>query len=138
MSKLPKSIPTLTENYSLIELKAAVACYHSGEYNQASKAKDACYTSHNSMMYKSGRAMEVKAEMAALREQVDGEIVSVNLAKKFDIYQGMMDELAELQETHEADLAVYKQLTGEVWKPHKKSAKQSQAVLDNIDKILAS
>ena len=138
MPKLSKSTQELVENYSLKELKTAVACYHSGEYNQMSKAKDACYTSHNSMHYKSGRAMEVKAEMAALSEQVDGEIVSVNLAKKFDIYQGMMDELDELKETHEADLAVFKLLTGEVWKPHKKSASTAPAVLENIDKILAS
>lgn len=138
MSKLSKSTQTLLENYSLIELKAAIVCFHSNEYMQKSKARDACYTSHNSLHYKLARAMEVKAEMAALRDQMDGEVVTVNLAKKFEIYEGMMDEIAELEQSHDADLEVHKLITGEVWKPHKKSASTTPAVLENIDKILAS
>lgn len=145
---MSKQIETLIKEYDLYTLKMAVACYHSGEYNRINKARDACYTSNNSIEYKHGLMLDVKADMASLRQQLlddeategKGTIVGVKLSKKLDIFKSMEEELAELQDTHKNDRAVYKKLTGETWNPPRKSGSStsaSQSELEQIDKILA-
>ena len=90
--------------------------------------------------------LDVKADMASLRQQLlddeatEGTIVGVKLSKKLDIFKSMEEELAELEDTHKNDRAVYKKLTGETWNPPRKSgsnASASQSELEQIDKILA-
>lgn len=145
---MSNKIETLIEEYDLFTLKMAVACYHSGEYNRINKARDACYTSNNSIEYKHGLMLDVKADMASLRQQLEmqeevagqGTVIGVKLSKKLDIFKSMEEELKELEDTHKNDRAVYKKLTGETWNPPRKSGSgksASQSELEQIDKILA-
>ena len=145
---MSNKIETLIEEYDLFTLKMAVACYHSGEYNRINKARDACYTSNNSIEYKHGLMLDVKADMASLRQQLEmqeevagqGTVIGVKLSKKLDIFKSMEEELKELEDTHKNDRAVYKKFTGETWNPPRKSCSgksASQSELEQIDKILA-
>lgn len=145
---MSNKIETLIKEYDLFTLKMAVACYHSGEYNRINKARDACYTSNNSIEYKHGLMLDVKADMASLRQQLEmqeevagqGTVIGVKLSKKLDIFKSMEEELKELEDTHKNDRAVYKKLTGETWNPPRKSGSgksASQSELEQIDKILA-
>ena len=97
---------------TLADLKLAVVNFHSGEYTRISVARDACYTSHNSIQWKLDQMSNLKAEIASLMPLDDqSEVVSVNLAKKIDIFRSMEAELAELEERHNADLKVFKAVT---------------------------
>ena len=127
-------------NNDLLELKLAVVMHHKGEQNEylrQSIARDACYSSNNSIQYKCQQMSDLKADIAELRPSSGTEVVDVKLAKKVDIYHRMSDELAELTERFETDKAVYKKVTDEDWKPYTKSStKDVSQVLNAVDDIL--
>jgi hypothetical protein len=134
---------TSTRVTELTKIKLTAINYHKGdnmEYLRSQIAKDACFTSKNSLRWKTGQMAEKKAEIAALHEASGSEVVDTKLAKRIDIYHSMEDELAELQIRHDADLQVHKEITGEDWKERPKSfrEKNAQAVLEAATAILAS
>tara|TARA_R110000787_G_scaffold2956_3_gene11343 strand:- start:813 stop:1241 length:429 start_codon:yes stop_codon:yes gene_type:complete len=127
----------------LTNLKLSVINFHKGEENtylRIQTAKDACYTSNNSIRWKLEQMSKLKAEIAALFEQEGQEVADVNVAKKLDIYDKMNDELTELQLRHDADLTAYHTVTGDEWTIRPKSTRtnQSQAVNERVAKLLAS
>lgn len=103
----------------LVALKLAVINFHSAnEYTNVAIARDACYTSFNSIQFKTrgdNQMADVAAEIKDLLPQRGQEVIDVKLAKLLDRYEAMEDELAVLQERHDADLAVFKQLAGKDW-----------------------
>lgn len=131
---------TIKVNKELYNLKLAVVMHHTGEsnaYTRESIARDACFVANNSIQYKCQQMLEVKAEIASLRPTEQAETVSVQLAKKVDIYKRMQLELNELEERFNADMAVHKEVTGDVWKPWKKSStKDKSQILNDVDDIL--
>ena len=138
---MSKSSKATTATPTLADLKLAVVNFHSGEYTRISVARDACYTSHNSIQWKLDQMSNLKAEIASLMPLDDqSEVVSVNLAKKIDIFRSMEAELAELEERHNADLKVFKAVTGEDWKrnPRSTGKAQSSSILADAQDILAS
>lgn len=128
---------------TLIDLKLAVINYHSGkefEYLRNSIARDACYTSFNSMQYKANMMSDVQAELRGLAEEHEGsEVVHVNVERKVALYHGMEAELAELSERHEADLKAYKTVTGDTWtaRPRKQNKPTIQTSDAELARILA-
>ena len=138
MSKATNTSKTTT---TLADLKMAVINFHKGddnEYLRTQVARDACYTSNNSIQWKLQQMSDVKAELASLMEGEGVEVVDINIDRKVEIYDKMQLELDELQLRHDADLEVYKTITGEVWSPRSKSkmVKNSQAVLARAKAIL--
>jgi hypothetical protein len=110
----------MTKNQtSLVELKLAVIKYHNANaYTEVSIARDACYTSFNSINFKktgNGQMSDVAAEIKDLLPQRGQEVTDVKLAKLLDRYEGMEQELATLEERHAADCEVYHQISGEKW-----------------------
>tara|TARA_R110002153_G_scaffold273372_1_gene444118 strand:- start:31 stop:468 length:438 start_codon:yes stop_codon:yes gene_type:complete len=134
---MKKENTTLT---NLIEMKLAVIMHHAGDHNQylrKSIAGDACYSSHNSMEYKSKQMSEKRAELASLRPAEGSEVIDKKLANGVDVYNRMSDEMNELQERFDADQAVYKRFAGEEWKPWTNANKKAvSAVLSALDDIL--
>ena len=138
MSKATNTSKTTT---TLADLKMAVINFHKGddnEYLRTQVARDACYTSNNSIQWKLQQMSDVKAELASLMEGEGVEVVDINIDRKVEIYDKMQLELDELQLRHDADLEVYKTITGEVWssRPKSKMAKNSQGVLAAAKAIL--
>lgn len=125
---------------TLVSLKLEIVAYHSGEHNEylrKSIAGDACYSSNNSIQYKTGQMSNLRGEIHALSPAEGVEVVDVTLAKKVDIYHRMQDELQELTERFDADKEVYKLVTGEDWKPYSKTvARDKSAIMDSVAKIL--
>lgn len=135
----------ITSYSDLVEAKVAIINFHKGdenEYLRISIARDACYTSFNSIEWKSDQMSEIKNEVAAWRrENPDAEVISVKVANKLSLYNKMEDELIELQERHRADCEVYTEITqGEVWtrKPKRTHKSDGLGELAAIDKLLAS
>jgi hypothetical protein len=112
----------------LAQLKLEVILYHSinkqdpdgraiNDYFLCSLAKDACYTSNNSLGYKKKMMADEFAALDVANEN-DNHHAIESAERKIDLY---VPELRELEYRHEADLAVYANLTGgEVWKPMQK------------------
>lgn len=120
---------TNTSINKLIELKLKVIKYHeANEYTEASIARDACYTSFNSIQYKKtgpNQMADVAAEIKGLIPERGSEIADVKLARLLDRHERMEEELAILEERHEADKAVFKQITGEDWTARPKRTHKS-------------
>ena len=100
---------------TLIELKLAVIQYHTGDnmdYLQRGIARDACYTSLNSLTYKRKQMADTIADFETA--VVEGrDTIAERLATRVE---NMEVELNELIERHEADKAVYEIITdGEEW-----------------------
>lgn len=103
----------------LTDLKLAVINIHTGEemkYVRMNAARDACFTSHNSLAYKTDQMTNLKDEIASLVGD-DGEISNVNVERKVNLYGKMENELHELTLRHEADLAAYEVIWEEKWRP---------------------
>jgi hypothetical protein len=104
----------------LIKLKLAVIQYHNDEnmdYLQRGIARDACYTSFNSLGFKRKQMADTIAEFeTAMIEQRD--TLADRLVKRIE---GMERELEHLVERHEADKAVYELICdGQQWHPEPK------------------
>lgn len=100
---------------TLIELKLAVIQYHTGDnmdYLQRGIARDACYTSFNSLAYKRKQMADTIADFETA--VVEGRnTIAERLATRVE---NMEVELNELIERHEADKAVYEIICdGEEW-----------------------
>lgn len=135
----------ITSYEDLVKAKLAIINFHKGdsnEYLRVSIARDACYTSFNSIEWKSDQMSEIKNEVAIWRrENPDAEVIDVKISGKLSLYNKMEDELIELQERHRADCEVYTAVTqGEVWQRKPKRTYKSDGLgeIAAIDKLLAS
>lgn len=104
----------------LADLKLAVIEYHknANEYAKTGMARDACFTSFNSLMWKrtgQNQMLDTAAEIKSLLPQRGTEIIDVKLEKLLARYELMEEELETLTERHEADKEVYHRITGEHW-----------------------
>ena len=123
----------MTKNVSkLIELKLAVIQYHNADnmdYLMKGIARDACYTSYNSLQYKRKQMSDTICEF---EEAVvaNHEAKATAIANRLD---NMQIELDELTERHEADKSVYEIITdGEQWEPQRKSRSVPAAVAKKV------
>jgi len=116
---------------TLIDLKLSVVNFHADLNEQAriGIARDACYTSNNSLEYKQGQVDFVVAELKVLRDQFNGsEVVDVRMGKKAEYLSALMFELSCAEERHEADKAVYKEVSGDTWKASPKTGRTTAPV----------
>lgn len=109
----------MTKQTNLVELKIAIIKYHNAnEYLEVAMARDACFTSFNSLNWKKtgdGQMGDIAAEIKELLPQRGQEITDVKLERLLSRYEQMEAELSILQERHDADKAVYKAIAGEEW-----------------------
>ena len=116
----------------LIEMKLNVIKYHNDEnmdYLMKGIARDACYTSYNSLQYKRKQMSDtiVEFEEAAV---ANNEGKAHSLAKRLD---NMQIELDHLIERHDADLSVYEIITdGEQWTNERKTRNVPAALTKKI------
>ena len=106
---------------TLVEMKLAVIMYHNGDnmdYLLNGIARDACYTSYNSINYKKKQIADNLADLeTAIVENRD--VRADAIARRLD---NMEIELNHLIERHDADKEVYSLVTdGEQWTPERKS-----------------
>jgi len=123
---------------TLVDMKLAVIEFHKGddnEYLRKSIATDACYTSFNSMEWKSEQMSKIRNKLRDLTEEGEGkEVVDINVGKNISLYRKMEPELAELQERHKADCDVYTIVTqGEVWSRRPKRTYTSDGLGDHAE-----
>ena len=115
-----------TKYKNLVDSKIAVINYHSGDsltYLRESIARDACYTSANSIQYKSDQISENRDKLADLRETYSGqEVIHVQMSKLAYVIGEQQKELSELDLRFKADCAVFKQLTKKAWTPKSKAS----------------
>ena len=90
-----------------------------------SMARDACYTSHNSVQYAKGNIADALAEYdQALEDKNQRQIESSE--RYLAILQSRMQSQSE---RHQADIDVYAHLTGgEVWTPTKKGTSSKKSI----------
>jgi len=114
----------------LIALKLAIINYHEGanEFLKNGIARDACYTSFNSLKWKGEQMSDTAAEIKDAMPQRGQEISDVKLARLLDKYEAMETELEILQERHDADKAVYKEIVGEEWTARPKRTYSSKGL----------
>jgi hypothetical protein len=109
----------MTIENNLVALKLATIKFHNAnEYLEVAMARDACFTSHNSLTWKktgTGQMADVAAEIKELLPQRGQEITDVKLERLLTRYEQMETELAILEERHNADRAVYKIIAQEEW-----------------------
>ena len=131
-----------TKSKTLVELKLAVINYHSGDsltYLRESIARDACYTSANSIQYKSDQISENRVKLADLRETYSGqEVIHVQMSNLTRIIKAQQAELEELSDRHQADTQAFKKLVGKDWTQNSKSSgsKNKLMELDEIDALI--
>ena len=131
-----------TKSKTLVELKLAVINYHSGDsltYLRESIARDACYTSANSIQYKSDQISENRVKLADLRETYSGqEVIHVQMSNLTRIIKAQQAELEELSDRHQADTQAFKKLVGKDWTPNSKSSSSKNKLmeLDEIDALI--
>lgn len=103
----------------LTNLKLAVVNIHTGDENKYVRitvARDACFTSHNALKWKTEQMDDVRDEISGIVND-GGEVSNLNLERKIELFARMESELNELTLRHEADLAVYEAVTEEKWRP---------------------
>jgi len=117
-NKEPRAMTKKTP--TLVELKLAVLNYYQAtqdvvpnEQFIAGIARDECYTSHNSLMYKKKQMADKLADYETAVEE-GKDIRADAIARLLD---NMEVELTLLDERHQADLSVYEQVTGTQWEP---------------------
>lgn len=137
---MSKSTKSSTATPTLAEQKLAVINFHKGdefEYLRQQMARDACYTSHNSIQFKLQQMLSVKEEIASLLPEQGVEVTDVKLARKVDIHEKMEAELEQLQLRHDADLEVHIAIfEGECWVPRAKKTHATNAYLEKAKAIL--
>ena len=108
---------TNSNTLSLVELKLAVINYHeeANDFLKVGIARDACYTSYNSIGWKKNQMSDTAGEIKVLMPQRGQEIADTSLERLLSRYEQMEDELETLIERHNADKEVYKQITGQEW-----------------------
>lgn len=105
---------------TLVERKLAVLDWFQGTQDVIPNerfiegiAKDECYTSLNTLNYKRRLLSDKLVEMEEAEEK--GQDIKAMAVQK--LIDNIEDELALLEERHEADLSVYEQVTGKAWEP---------------------
>lgn len=127
---------TKTPSTNLVDLKLAVIKFHNANiYTETALARDACFTSHNSIAYKGEQMSDVAAEIKELMPQKGQDVVDSKLDKLLNRYDSMELELYDLNIRHEADLEVYRLITGEVWSARPRRTYKSSGL--GIDSRLA-
>ena len=100
---------------TLIDLKLAVINFHDGDnmaYLQKNIARDACYTSYNSLAYKKKMLADAVTDFETY--VLEGKDIAAERA--CEKAERMEIEYDQLVERHEADKAVYLIITdGEEW-----------------------
>jgi len=112
---------TKNNTSKLIDLKLAVINYHDGDnmdYLRNAVARDACYTSYNSLAWKKKQMADAIADFeTAVAEGRDS--IQMRIVSKIE---AMEAELTELEERHEADKAVFFIITeGQEWTAERKA-----------------
>jgi hypothetical protein len=129
----------MTIKNDLVALKLAVIKFHNAnEYLEVAMARDACFTSFNSLQWKktgTGQMGDVAAEIKELLPQRGQEITDVKLERLLSRYEQMETEYAILEERHNADKAVYKTIAQEDWSARPKRTHVSTG--QGIDSRLA-
>lgn len=109
----------MTTQNDLVALKLATIKFHNAnEYLEVAMARDACFTSYNSLMWKktgNGQMGDIAAEIKELLPQRGQEITDVKLERLLTRYEQMEAELSILEDRHNADKAVYKLIAQEEW-----------------------
>tara|TARA_R110000824_G_scaffold7895_1_gene36023 strand:+ start:695 stop:1108 length:414 start_codon:yes stop_codon:yes gene_type:complete len=128
---------------TLFNLKVSVIDHHKGdqnEYLRVSIARDACFTSFNSVDWKSDQMSTIKKDLSNMAEAAGSEVIDTRVGQKIFIYRKMEDELMELQERHKTDCDVYTHFTGEVWtrKPKRTGTSDLSGDKAELARILAS
>jgi predicted metal-binding transcription factor (methanogenesis marker protein 9) len=104
----------------LADLKLAVIEYHinANDYAKTGMARDACFTSFNSLMWKRtgpNQMLDTASEIKSLLPERGTEVADVKLEKLLSRYELMEQELEMLTERHDADKEVYLAITGDIW-----------------------
>jgi hypothetical protein len=131
---MTKTTPTL------IELKLSVIQYHAGEgmdYLQKGIARDACYTSFNSLKYKKKLMADAISdyETAVVENRDAPQMRILSMIERMEV------ELEALEERHTADKSVYEIITdGEQWSmaPQKSSPALKASKLEALKKRVAA
>ena len=118
----------------LIQLKLDTIKFHEGEgmdYLMKGIARDACYTSFNSLQYKKKVMADTLADFeTALAENRDTRADAIN--RKLE---NMHVELEHLIERHDADKAVYEIICdGEEWSPTQRSRNVTSELASKVSK----
>jgi len=106
-----------TGTSKLVELKLAVIKYHQidgNDYLMQNIARDACYTSHNGLVYKKKQMADAMSDYeTAVEEGRDAPQMRImNLIDRMEI------ELDHMEERHQADLTAYTIISdGLEWSP---------------------
>ena len=119
----------------LVELKLQTIQYHNGDnmdYLMTSMAKDACYTSYNSLVYKKKQMDDTITDFeTAVTEGRDMKAEAIT--RKLD---NMEIELEHLEERHNADCQVYTIITdGQAWTPERKKRKVTSALAKKVAEL---
>ena len=131
----------MTKNDSkLIELKLAVIQYHTGDdmdYLQKGIARDACYTSFNSLQYKKKMMADAITDYeTAVLENRDAPQMRI-----LSIIERMEVELEHLEDRHECDKAVYHIISdGDEWAmaPKKRTPVLKSSKIEALKKRVAA
>lgn len=131
---MTKKVPTL------VELKLAVLNHFQATQDVAPNeqfiagiARDECYTSHNSLVYKKKQMADKIADYETAVEE-GKDIRADAIARLLD---NMEVELTLLAERHEADLSVYEQVTGTQWEPMAKKRAPAKLSDDRMKALRA-
>jgi predicted ABC-class ATPase len=124
----------------LVALKTQVIQFHDGsenEYVRINIARDACYTSKNSVDFKLNQMSDIRAELSDLADS-GSDVVNSKIAQKIAMYRRMEDELEQLEFRHKADLAVHLDIVGELWthKPKRTFKSDGLGVDSELSRIL--
>jgi hypothetical protein len=137
-NKEPRAMTKKTP--TLVELKLAVLNYYQAtqdvvpnEQFIAGIARDECYTSHNSLMYKKKQMADKLADYETAVEE-GKDIRADAIARLLD---NMEVELTLLDERHQADLSVYEQVTGTQWEPMAKKRAPAKLSDDRMKALKA-
>lgn len=121
---------------------------YDNDWRKENKAAGFCYSCARDIEFKENQQRNLKVEMAALMptkgESTDSdnpsEVISIQLARKWDLFNLGAIELVDLEEDLDAAKAAYLATTGEKWVPKPKKSGRSDvgATMADIAKVLAS
>jgi len=115
---------TKSKTPALFDMKLAVIQYHDNGDNQflmTGIARDACFTSHNSLVYK----RKLIADTICEYDQAVKDDNARAIMRLDKMLMSMDAELEHLIQRHEADLQVLLAVSGEAWTAGKKADKRS-------------
>lgn len=147
------------KNATRLELNTAaylvIINSYDNDWRKSNKAAGFCYSIKRDIEFKENQLRNLKVEMAALMptkgvDPVTGEytdeadnpseVIQIQLARKWDLYNLGTIELVDLNEDLDAAKAAYLATTGEAWvaKPKRTGASDVGATMADIAKVLAS